>query len=142
MIQSLNQFDKGVFLVNVLGIVFDTKAKKILIGRRENDPYVKGLTWSFPGGRPKYGEELESTLKREIKDKTGLKVESLGTVFAKVYPEKNEFLSIYYLCELVGGKEKAAEQFAEIKWVSPEEIKKYFKTSLHPKLNEYILDLK
>jgi len=85
---------------------------------------------------------LERGLKREIKKKTGLNVESLGAVFAKTYPEKREFLTIYYLCEVVGGKEKAGEKFTEIKWVKPEELKKYFTTSFHPKLKEYIMNLK
>mgnify|MGYP001566600766 FL=1 len=137
-----NDFDRGVFLVNVLGIVFDPGTRKVLIGKRENDPYIKKLTWSFPGGRPNYEEELEDVLKREIKKKTGLNVESLGAIFAKTYPEKREFLTIYYLCEIVSGEEKPGEKFVEIKWVKPEEIEKYFTTSFHPKLKEYILDLK
>ncbi len=136
------KFDKGIFLVNVLGIIFNPETKKILIGRRKNDPYIKESTWCFPGGRPDYNEELEEALKKEIKKKTGLKVESLGAVFAKNYPEKREFLSIYYLCEVVGGKEKAGEKFIEIKWVDPEELEKYFTTSFHPKLKEYITNLK
>ena len=136
------KFDRGVFLVNVVGIVFNQKNKKILIGRRENDPHIKELKWCFPGGRPDYNEELEDALKKEIKKKTNLKVESLGAVFAKTYPEKREFLTIYYLCEAIGGKEKAGEKFSEIKWVNPEEIEKYFTTSFHPKLKEYIINLK
>jgi 8-oxo-dGTP diphosphatase len=136
------EFDKGVFLVNVLGIVFNPKTRKILIGRRENDPYIKELSWCFPGGRPEYGEELETALKRIIQNKIGLDVESLGAVFAKTYPEKKDFLSVYYLCGVVGGKEKAGETFSEIKWVSPDELRKYFTTSFHPKLEEYILNLK
>ncbi len=141
MAENLNKFDSGAFLVNILGIVFNTKTRKILIGRRENDPNIKELTWCFPGGRLEYNKEPESHLKKEIKKKTGLNTESLGTVFAKTYPEKMDFLSIYYLCEVVGGKEKAGEKFAEIKWVAPEEIEKHFTTSFHPKLKEYILSL-
>ena len=136
------EFEKGVFLVNVVGIIFDPKTRKILIGKRENDPYVKELTWCFPGGRPNYNEELEEALKRQIKRKTGLNVESLGAVFAKIYPEKPEFLTIYYLCEVIEGKEKAAEKLVEIKWVKPEEVERYFTTSFHPKLKEYILNLR
>jgi len=142
VLEIAKKFGKGVFLVNVLGIIFNPETKKILIGRRENDPYIKELTWCFPGGRPDYNEELEEALKKEIKKKTGLKIESLGAVFAKNYPEKREFLSIYYLCEVVGGKEKAGEGFVEIKWVNPEELEKHFTTSFHPKLKEYIMNLK
>ena len=137
-----NEFDRGVFLINTLGIIFDPKTKKILIGKRENDPYIKELGWCFPGGIPNYDEELEEALKKEIKNKTGLDVESLGAVFAKIYPEKKEFLSIYYLCETLGGEEKAGEKFVELKWVNPEELEKYFTTSFHPKLKEYIINLK
>jgi len=136
------QYKNGVFLVNCLGIVFDKNTKKILIGRREKDPYLTKLTWAFPGGRPNYGEDLEEGLKRQIKIKTGLTVKVKEIIFAKAYPEKKEFISIYYLCEIIGGKAKAGELFVEIKWVNPRELEKYFTTSLHPKLKEYILTLK
>ena len=135
------QFDRGIFLVNVLGIVYNPKTRQILIGKREKDPYIKELSWVFPGGRPVYKEDLEFYLKREIKKKTGLTVSVKKVVFAKTYPEKREFLSIYYLCEVVGGEEKAGEKFVKIKWVKPTDVQKYFATSLHPKLLEYLKTL-
>jgi len=132
----------GIFVVIVLGIIYDPFKKKILIGRRVRDPHIKELTWAFPGGKPEYLEDLELAVKREIKEETNLNVESLGTIFAKTYPEKMELLSIYYLCEVKSGKEKAGEDFVELKWVSPGKLEKYFKTSFHPKLKEYIMSLK
>lgn len=129
------------FKVIVLGIVFNPEKRKILIGRRENDAYIKKLTWCFPGGDVNSGEEPEEVLKKEIKIKTGLEVENLGAVFSKIYPEKKDFLAIYYLCEVIGGKEKAREKFKEIKWVKPDELEKYFTTSFHPKLKEYIMNI-
>jgi ADP-ribose pyrophosphatase YjhB (NUDIX family) len=134
-----NSFDRGVFLVNVLGIVHNDR--KILIGRREKDPYVKELSWSFPGGRPAYDDDLENYLKHEIKIKTGLDVDVKRIIFAKTYPEKREFLFIYYYCEAVGGKEKAGEKFVEIKWVKPIDVKKYFTTYLHPELMDFLKQL-
>lgn len=133
---------KGIFVVILLGIIFDPFKKKILIGRRVRDPHIKELAWAFPGGKPEYYEDLDKAIKREVKEETNLDVESLGPVFAKTYPEKMEFLSIYYLCEFKGGKEKAGEDFVELKWVKPQELKKYFKTSFHPKLKEYLMGLK
>ncbi len=130
------------FHVIVLGIIFNPKTKKILIGRRENDPYIKQLSWVFPGGRAESNEELEKTLKRRIKEETGLGVENLGNVFTKILKEKKDFLLIYYLCEAVAGKEKAGNELTELKWVSPEEIESYFTTSFHPYLKEYIMNLK
>ena len=137
-----SKFSKGVFLVNVLGIIYNPKTKLILIGRRVRDPYIKELSWCFPGGRPSYQNDLEFYLKKEIKKKTGFDVNIKQIVFAKTYPEKREFLSIYYLCEVTGGKTKAGGGFVELKWVEPEDIEKHFNTSFHPKLKEYILGLK
>ncbi len=133
-----SQFDRGVFLVNVLGIVYDTKSRKILIGRRENDPFVKELSWTFPGGRPGYEKNLEEYLKIEIKKKTGLDVEVKGIIFARVPPENKELLLIYYRCNIIGGKEKAGEKFVELKWVETVDVQNYFTTSLHPKLLKYL----
>jgi 8-oxo-dGTP diphosphatase len=133
------EFDRGVFLLNVLAIIL--KGGEILIGKRENDLYIKQLTWCFPGGRPAYGDDLEYYLHLEVKKKTGLDIESERVIFAKTYPEDRQFLSIYYLSRIIGGEEKAGEKFVEIKWVKPEELKDYFTTSLHPKLYQIIVDL-
>jgi len=139
-----SEFDKGVFLVNVLGIVYNPATKKILIGRRESDPYIKELSWTFPGGRPVYEKELEQYLQEQIKIKTNLDVQVEKIVFAKTYPEKREFLSIYYLCTVASGTEQtsqAKEKFVEIQWVKPTQVKEFFTTSLHPKLFEYLKTL-
>jgi 8-oxo-dGTP diphosphatase len=133
--------EKGIFFVNVLGIIFNSETKKILIGKRENDPFFEKLSWCFPGGRPGYLEDLEHYLKPEIKNKTNLDIEVGKIIFAKTYPENREFLSIYYQCTVTGGTEKAGEKFSEIKWVSADELEKYFTTSLHPKLLEYLKKL-
>lgn len=136
-----SQFDKGIFLVNVLGVVYDSQTKKILIGKRENDPYIKELSWVFPGGRPTYNGELEDNLKEIIKNKTGLDMDVKEVVFAKTYPEKHEFLSIYFLCAPSGQEVKASDDYSELKWVKPTEVQNYFTTSLHPKLLEYLRTL-
>jgi len=51
------------FSVIGLAVIFDTSKKKILIGRRENDPYLKELTWAFPGGRANHEEDIDKSLK-------------------------------------------------------------------------------
>lgn len=137
-----SSFDRGVFLVNVLGIVHDPQNRRILIGKRENDPILKELSWCFPGGRPQYGEELTIALKREVKIKTGLIVNVGSLLFAKTYPENHHLLSLYYPCTVSGGKEQAGELFTEIQWVKPAEVKKYFTTSLHPTIADYLASLK
>ncbi len=141
-ILNFNKGEKGVFVVNVIGIVFDTKTRKILIGKKENDPNVPKLIWCFPGGRPNHNEELEVAVKREVKEETGAVVESLGPVFARILPENKNISMIYYLCEFIEQKNKKDDEFVELKWVNPEDAEKHFTTSFHPKLKEYIMNLK
>jgi ADP-ribose pyrophosphatase YjhB (NUDIX family) len=136
-----NKFEKGVFLVNVLGIVYNPKTKKILIGRRENDPYIMKLSWCFPGGTAGYEGDLELYVRDEIRAKTRLEVEVKNIVFAKTYPENREFLSIYYHCEPTAGRAIAGGAFKEIKWVKPTNVRRYFTTSLHGKVFDYLKNL-
>lgn len=133
---------KEEFQVALLGIIFDPEKKKILIGRREKDPHIPELTWSFPGGRITPGEDVEETLKEKIKKKTGLEIENLGSVYSRIPPEKKDLLLIYFLCEVTGGKEEKADDLLELKWVDPEELEEHFTTSFHPHVKEYILNLK
>jgi len=130
------------FSVILLGIIFDPEKRKILIGKRINDKYLPELSWCFPGGRLKQNEDLDKKIKEKIKGKTGYDVKNLGSVFAKTYPEKKEFLAIYFLCEVFSGKEKAGDDIEELKWVSPDEIENHFTTSFHPRLKEYIMNLR
>ncbi len=135
------QFDRGVFLVNVLAIIYNPRTKKILIGLRKNDPYIKELSWVFPGGRPGYKRELEDWVVKIVKEKTGLDVKNPRIVFAKTYPERREFLSIYYVVTSAKTKAKPKDDLHELKWVKPTEVKKYFTTSLHPKVYEFLKKL-
>jgi len=139
---KLENMKQGIFLVVVLGVIYDPKKKKILIGKREKDSLVPKLSWVFPGGKLNHKESEEQTLKKQIKQETGLKVEDLGTIFSRVFKEEKNIFLIYNLCEVIGGKEKSGGNIKELKWVKPEELQKYFTTSFHPHLKEYIMNLK
>ena len=137
-----NSNKESLFQNILLAVIFNPKTKKILIGRREKDPQIEELTWCFPGGRPSKEEELEDSLKKKIKLKTGYEASNLGAIFAKNYPENREIIATYYLCEIIGGEEKPGDDLIELKWVSPEELESHFTTSFHPNLKEYIMNLK
>lgn len=130
------------FKVILLGVIFDPKNKKILIGRRENDPFLPELTWCFPGDFLTIKEELDVRLKSIIKEQTGHDVKNLGSIFSKTYPEKRDLVAVYFLCEAFEGEEKVGGELKELKWVDPEELEKHFTTSFHSRLKEYIMNLK
>jgi 8-oxo-dGTP diphosphatase len=141
MLKFMTKSELPNFEVVVLGIVFDPVKKRILIGKRENDPYIKNLEWCFPGGRLKIGEDVDQALKRSLKEKTGYTVKNLGAIFSKTYPERPNLVGIYFLTQVFEGEEKAGKDLAELKWISPKEIDKYFTTSFHRKLKEFLVEL-
>lgn len=133
--------EKNKFNVVVLGIIFDPREKKILIGRRENDPHIKELTWCFPGGKLSVGEDIDKTLKEKIKLKTGYDIKNLGAFFSETHEEKKDLLSVYFLTQAFEGEEKPGDDIIELKWVSPKELENYFTTSFHRKLKKFVEEL-
>ncbi len=131
------------FHVLLISIIFDPAARKILVMRKDGDPELGAkFTWGFPGTEMYHGDDMDKRLKTKIKEKTGLEIKNLGAVFSKVYPEKKDYMAIYFLCEVFGGKMKPWKFYKELKWVDPEDIEKLFTTSFHPRLKEYIINLK
>ena len=82
--KMLAELDKGIFATILLGVIFDSKARKILIARRKKDKYIPELTWSFIGGRPEYKKELEEELKKKIKDRKSTRLNSSHTDISRM----------------------------------------------------------
>ena len=134
--------DEDKLHVIVLGVIYDPAKKKILIGRRENDPNIKELSWCFPGDKVIPGDEIDKALKKHILAQTGYKISNLGAIFSKIYAEKQDLLAVYFLTEVFSGTEKAGGDLVELKWVNPEEIETYFQTTFNTRLREYLINLK
>ena len=113
----------------VLGII-KNKDGKILISQR-NEPELPEvhLKWDLPGGTNEFGESLEDTIKREIKEETGLEVSIKELVPYSVSKTWNyethlsHTLLFAYICELQSGETKTNDQgINELKWIAIEEI--------------------
>ena len=138
----MEQLGKQPFHVILLGIIFDPAKRKVLIARRgSEDEDIRNLAWQFPEGRLRHGDDIDKVLKTKIKQKTGYTVKNLGSIFYKTYPEKKDLLGVYFLCEVVDGEAKPANDFVELKWVSPKELEGHFTTSFNSRLKEYLLSL-
>lgn len=101
------------------------KDGKVLLGLRsyEAKHYVDGDFWTTPGGRCDEGEEIETTLRREVEEEIGVKnfeiKEKLGVV-----PGAKEGDEVHvFLCETTEGEKlMEPEKFKEWRWFDPKEI--------------------
>ncbi len=124
----------GKFYVKIIGIVFDPNQRRILIGKNKGDK-----NYSFVDGKLNHNQELNESLKKIIKDKTGYYTSNLGSIFAGV--KKKEELAIYFLCEIKEGKEELGKGVKEIKWVKANEIEELINEKLPGKLMEYLVSV-
>jgi len=105
--------------------VLNNEGKLLLIQRADN-----GL-WALPGGCHDLGETPKACAERECFEETGLKVrvtKLLGTFSSNCYEyvhypwKENEFCHLFFLAELLGGKETISSETTKVAWFGKKEI--------------------
>jgi 8-oxo-dGTP diphosphatase len=107
--------------------VFVFKNGKFLIGKRRN-AHGDG-TWSVPGGHLEFGEELEETAEREVREETGLEIDNVrfGAVTNDIFDNENKhYLTVWMLSNWLSGVESITEpdKFVQQRWVDFETLPK------------------
>ncbi len=109
-------------------------SNKILLEKRKNEP-GRGK-WSIPGGLVELGERMEQTVKREVREETGLTVEKpelidvVDTVeLGKSGRVKYHFIIVDFFVRLIGGKPVPSSDAAELRWVNLDEVENYVLTA-------------
>jgi 8-oxo-dGTP diphosphatase len=102
------------------------KDDEVLLIQRGQPPYQG--SWSFPGGKIKAGESLETAARRELNEETGLKVKALHFVRpVEIILWQNEVLShhialMLFTARLVSGEAVASGDAASLRWAAVEEL--------------------
>jgi 8-oxo-dGTP diphosphatase len=117
-------------LLGIGAIIFEndeTQDSGILMVERAGNP-LKGY-WSLPGGLVETGETLETAVKREIVEETGLQVEPLEMfeLFERIMRDADgkaeyHYVLLDYLCKVVGGTLKAGDDVSRAEWVRHEDL--------------------
>ncbi len=112
-------------LVGIGAIIFEDD--RILMVERAGNP-LKGY-WSLPGGLVETGETLETAVKREILEETGLQVEpqQMFELFERIMRDDQgraeyHYVLLDYLCKVVGGTLQAGDDVGRAEWVRREDL--------------------
>lgn len=113
-----------IFL-NCVGAAILNDAGKVLLQKRADRN-----TWGFPGGVMELGESFSETLKREVKEETGLNVDIIRLIgvysnYFDQYPngDKAQPILIFFLCKKISGDLTVDnDETLELKFFGKEEM--------------------
>jgi len=107
------------FQISIKGLCFDAQNHLMMI--KEEDG-----TWEIPGGRLEAGEEILSTLKREIKEEMGLECEIVDQkpfcIYSTFDQDTLPRLMIFYKIRLNNLDFTPSDECTEIKFCTKDEI--------------------
>jgi 8-oxo-dGTP diphosphatase len=108
-------------MVGVGAVVVDPDGRVLLVKRR-NEPLAG--RWSLPGGLVDVGESLESAVRREVQEETGIEVEvgSLVDAVERVLRDADgrvawHYVLLDYACRPIGGALSAGSDAADAAYV-------------------------
>ena len=105
---------------------------KILAIRRSNTAPTRPLYWDLPGGILEEGEDKVEAIKREIKEETGLEVESISVISEGTWHEEDySWTTTCYLAKPKTTNITLSYEHDEYKWVTKEEFKELKALPLH-----------
>ncbi len=118
-----------ILLINALVI----KGGKVLIGQRSYKETHAPGKWSIPGGKVDRTEGgvwdvVEETLKREVLEETGVKIENEVKLVANntfIRSTGHHVVALIFLCKWKSGKAKALEDTIDVKWITKGEVGQY-----------------
>lgn len=105
-----------------------THRGEVLIGRKEDDDsHPIGGQWHILGGHLDYGESLESAVKREVKEETGLEVEVHQLIDSMSFDwnddGEEDSLRFLYHVEADSKDSEPRDDLEDVKWVEPSKLK-------------------
>ena len=95
---------------------------QVLLVQRGVEPY-KG-SWATPGGYVEWDETTEQTVTREVKEETGLTVESCQLVGVRSSPDRHpkQVINLVYRVSVAEGEPVKGDDAADVQWFSLENL--------------------
>lgn len=113
--------------IAAVGIVL-FEGERVLLVQRRHPPHTD--CWTIPGGKVRFGETLADAAQREMREETGLDVKTLRPLhIAELIDAPNANASYHYIvidiaARLIGGTLQAADDVADARWFTREELER------------------
>ncbi len=117
-----------LFFIGLKAFIVNQMGEVLIIKRGENSEGQKGK-WDLPGGRMEFGESIESALKREVLEESGMAASSILhplsiSTFLKSTNANHQIVRIIYLVS-ASGEVKLSSEHVEYKLIKPESHMKF-----------------
>jgi len=93
--------------------------------------------WLLPAGRVEPGEGLESALKREMEEETGLRIRVVRKLVEHIDPYTGDRLA-NFLCVPSTSRVETSSELMEAKWFDLNEIERL--ENIHPGLKQFLIE--
>ncbi len=107
------------FALSVKAAIRDDSGR-VLILKRSTSSKNNGGKWDFPGGKVDAGEDIDSALRREVREETGLSIE-LDSVLGCAESETGDKRVAYLIMGglILSGKVLLSNEHSDYAWVEP-----------------------
>lgn len=121
----MKSMDQQYPTVTVGALIINSQGKILLIkSHKWRNKYV------VPGGKIELGEKTEETLKREVREETGLNIYSIKFlcwqefIFDKAFWKKRHFIFLDYTCKTKSTQVKLNDEAQSYIWTTPQQALK------------------
>lgn len=128
-LKEVSKFVKNKYAFSGVPVIIKNLKGEILLGKRSKFVLFYPNTWGLPGGMIDYGEKIEDTVKREVKEELDIDVRIIKrakNIYESFPTKKCNFhtINIPYYAKIIKGIPKPKDETSEVKWFKPSQIRK------------------
>lgn len=109
---------RALFGVGIGAVIFNKDNQVLLLKRADTDVYKPG-TWDLPGGKLEKDEDLEDSIKREVKEEANIEIDVIEPFAAYKFLKTSSnviVVSIKYVARYKSGEVKLSDEHKHWEW--------------------------
>jgi mutator protein MutT len=115
-------------IVAITALIKNKTGDKFLLIKRKPNEIAFGGKWVFPGGKAEREESILTTLKREVLEEVGLKIEDDKQYlkdFTFIRPDGHNVIGLCFLVQAKSEDITLHQDFTNFCWITPQELANY-----------------